>query len=99
MPLFVAAIIGALVQAAGSIVGRVLISLGIGYATYTGIDASISWARDSFVSGMSVLPAAAIGLAGLLKVGAIVSMITSAITARMVLKGLTGGSLTRMIQK
>ena len=37
MPLFVAALIGGLVQVAGSIVGRVLIALSIGYVSYSGL--------------------------------------------------------------
>lgn len=99
MPLFVAAIIGALVQAAGTLVGKVLLSLGIGYVTYSGIDTSIAWVQAQFLTGLTGLPAATVGLMGILKVGVIVSMLTSAITARMVLKGLTSGSITRMVQR
>ncbi|WP_439462631.1 DUF2523 family protein [Roseateles sp. NT4] len=41
MPLFLGALIGALISAAGTLVGRVLLSLGIGYASYSGIDAGL----------------------------------------------------------
>ncbi|MGM9480323.1 DUF2523 family protein [Roseateles sp. NT4] len=41
VPLFLGALIGALISAAGTLVGRVLLSLGIGYASYSGIDAGL----------------------------------------------------------
>ena len=100
MPLLIAALWGALLQIAGTLVGRVLLSLGIGYVTFTAVDTSIAWAKAQFLTGMSGLPAAAVGMAHTMKLGICVSMILSAITARLVLGGLTaGGSLTKMVQK
>lgn len=99
MPLIIAALWGTLLQIAGTLVGKVLISLGIGYVTYTGVDTAVTWARDAFLAGMSGLPAAAVGMASTLKVGVCVSMLLSAVTARLVLKGLTGGSVKRMVTK
>jgi len=99
MPLIVAAIWGAFISMLGTLVGRVLVSLGIGYVTYTGIDTALTWAKSAFLSGLSGLPADALGLAGTLKVGVCVSMLLSAVLARLVLAGLTGGSLKRMVQK
>lgn len=100
MPLFIAALIGALVQAAGTLVGKVLISLCIGFVTFTGVDASIDWAKSEFLSGLSSIPTQAVALAGLMKVGVCVSMITSAFTAKLTLMGLASGSkLTRMVTK
>lgn len=99
MPILIASILGGLIQAAGTLVGRVLISLGIAYVTYSGIDTSITWARDFTLAQMSGLPTTAIAIAGALKLGVCISILTSAIAARMVLKGLTSGTLTRMVQK
>lgn len=99
MPLFIAALLGGLAQAAGTLVGKVLLSLGIAYVTFSGVDASITFARNEFLAGLSGLPASAVGLAGIMKVGVCVSMITSAITTKMVLNGLTSGSITKMVQK
>lgn len=99
MPLFVAALWGALLSMVGTLVGRVLVSLGIGYVTYTGIDSAITWSKSVFLSGMSGLPAAAVGIAGTMKIGVCVSMLLSALTARLVLAGLTSGSIKRMVQK
>lgn len=99
MPLWVAALVGGLVQVAGTLVGRVLLSLGIGYVTFTGVDTSLSWASSQFVTAMSGLPAATVQLAGLLKVGTCVSMLLSAVAARLLLGGLTSGALTKFALK
>jgi hypothetical protein len=96
MPLIIAALWGALIPMLGSMVGRVLISLGIGYVTYSGVDASFVWVKSTFLSGMSGLPAVAIGMASTLKIGVCVSMLLSALTARLVLQGLTNGVIKRM---
>lgn len=99
MPLWVAALVGGLVQVAGTLVGRVLVSLGIGYVTFTGVDASLTWASGQFVSAMGGLPAASVQIAGLLKVGTCVSMLLSAVAARLLLAGLTSGAITKFALK
>jgi hypothetical protein len=102
MPLFLAAILGALSQAAGSLVGRVLVSLGLGYAAFTGINTMISGVQVYALSQFNSLPADAIILAGKMRVGVAISMIFSAMLMRLALNGLTSaasGSITRMVQK
>lgn len=99
MPIFIAALLGGLVEAAGTLVGKVLISLGIGYAVFTGVDTSIAWAKDAVLAGIGGLPATAIQVAGLLKIGVCISMLFSAITMRLLLQGLTSGAIKRMVVK
>jgi len=99
MPLFIAALIGALVQAAGTLVGKVLLSLGIGYVSYTGVDASITFARDALIQSFNGLPPVALQVAGTMKLGVCVSILTSALVARMTLAGLTSGSIKKMVVK
>jgi len=99
MPLLIAALWGALVPMLGTLVGRVLVSIGIGYVTFTGISTSLDWAKAQFLSGLSGAPAAALGLASTMKVGVCVSMLLSAVAARLLLAGLTSGALTKMITK
>lgn len=100
MPLIIAALWGALISIAGTLVGQVLLSLGIGYLTFTGVDLSIVWAKNQFLSGLTGIPAAAVGLAGVMKVGVCVSMLLSAVTARVTLSGMqAGGSLKKMVVK
>lgn len=99
MPLFLAALAGALVSLAGTIVGRVLLSLGIGYFVYTGVDTSIAWARDVAVSRILSLDSQTVATASALQIGRAISILTSALVARMTLNGLTGGSIKKMLVK
>ena len=97
MPLFIAALIGALVSAAGTIVGQVLISLGIGYVTFTGLDASLDWVKAQIISGVGGLPGQAVAVLGACRVGVALSIVLSAIAARLLLDGLTSGTVKKMV--
>lgn len=99
MPVFIASLIGGLIQAAGTLVGRVLISLGIGYVSFTGVDASLTWLRQTIAAQWSGLPAQTMAVASALQLGSGVSVILSAIAARLVLEGMTSGTVKRMVLK
>lgn len=99
MPVFIAALLGGLVEIAGSLVGRVLLSLGISFAVYKGLDTSLDFLRDSAISNFQGLPAVSLQLLGLMKVGKVISIVTSALTARMALNGMTSGTIKRMVTK
>lgn len=102
LPLLAAPLIGgllaALAGAVGHIVGRVLVSLGIGYITYQGIDTSIGWARDFVFARLQGLPADVLGIAGLMQVGTMISIVASALVVRVSIAGLVGGA-KRMVAK
>lgn len=97
MPVFIAALIGGLVSAAGSFVGRVLIALGIGFVTFTGVDIALEALKAQAFAGLAALPVA--GILGTLKIGTGLNIVFSAITARLVLNGLTSGTIKRMVYK
>jgi hypothetical protein len=100
MPIFIAALIGGLVQAAGSLVGRVLLSLGLGYVVFSGVDVSITFARDFVVSKISASHAQTVAVASACKVGVCLSIIFSALTMRLVFGGMqSGGVLRKMVHK
>ena len=99
MPLFVAALIGGLVQVAGSIVGRVLIALSIGYVSYSGLTVLMDSLKSQVMGLLSGAPATIVTIMALLKVDVAVSIIFSAYAARLVLAGLTSDKLTKMIVK
>jgi len=102
MQLFIAALLGGLLQAAGSLVGRVLISLGIGFAVFTGVDASLAYVKTeamaSLASATSIAPQLA-SFVGVLQIGTAFNIVFSAWSARLVLAGITGGTLKRMVVK
>ena len=99
MPLFLAALVGALISAAGTIVGQVLISLGIGYIVFTGVDASIGWAKNFLLQQLAGMPAQALQIAGTLQIGRCISILTSALLMRMTLQGLKSGTIKKMVAK
>lgn len=97
--LALAAFIGALASIAGTLVGRVLLSLGIGYFVYSGVDTSITFARDFAVGHILSLSPQTVATAGALQIGRSISILSSALVARMTLNGLTGGSIKKMLVK
>lgn len=98
-PILAWSLVGALIQVVETLVGRVLLSLGIGYVTYTGVDMTFAWAKTQFLNGVSGLPPEGIQIMAMLKIGVCVSMLLSALTARLVLMGLTSGTVKKMVIK
>jgi len=94
-----ATLLGGLLNIAGSLAGQVLIALGIGVVTYTGIDTSIAWLKTGFVNSVGGLPAEAVGMLSLMKVGSCVSMVISAVLVKMTLSGLTSGTMKSWVKK
>lgn len=99
MPVFIAAFGGMLINLVGTLAGRVLVALGIGVATYTGISASLDAIKAQALGAFALLPPEAMGIIGILKVGVCISIVSSAIVARLVLNGLTGDSFKSWIHK
>jgi hypothetical protein len=99
MPIFIAALLGGLIQAAGTLVGRVLLSLGFGLVVYSGIDTGIDWIGAQLSSAATGLGAQAMATMGALRVGVICNILLSALSARLLLNGLTGGSIKRWVVK
>ena len=94
-----AELLGALVQIAGTLVGKVLLSLGIGYVAYKGLDASLAWAKSSVFANLAGLSPTTLQVLGVLQIGTAINILISALTARLVLKGMTGGALKAMVLK
>ena len=99
MPLFLASLLGGLVTVAGSIVGRVLIALSIGYVSYSGLSALLDALRGQVIGYLTGAPAQVVAIMGLLKVDVALSVVFSAYAARLILAGLTSDKITRMVFK
>lgn len=99
MPLFVAALLGGLINIAATLAGRVLLALGFASVTYTGLTTTLDWLKAQAVASITALPAEAVGMLSTMKVGESISIITSALLARMLLNGLSaGGSISRLVK-
>lgn len=99
MPVFVAAIGGMLINLVGTLAGRVLIALGISVITYTGMSTSIDWLKAQAVGAFMGLPAQVMGMLSVMRVGQCISIVTSAILARMVVNGLGGDTFKKWVLK
>jgi hypothetical protein len=99
MPLLVSALIGGLIQALGTIVGRLLISLGIGFVAYQGIDTTLDYVKSVIVSNLQGLPADVVTIASVCQLDTAVSIIFSAIVVRFAIQGLQSGSMKKMVFK
>ena len=90
MPAFVAAIGGMLLNMMASFVGQVLISLAISVVTYVGVDTALDRLKGDALTAIGGLPAQLIALLSYMQVGVAISIITSAVAARLALQGMNG---------
>jgi hypothetical protein len=97
LPIIAAALVGGLIQAAGSMVGRAMIAIGVGFVTYTGISVLLDSLKANVITYLSSGPVELLAIMSALKVDSAMNIIFSAIAARLVLKGLTSGTLKRMV--
>lgn len=99
MPMFIAALGGMLINLVGTLAGRILIALGISVVTYSGITITLDALKGQAISAFGSLPADVFAILGILKVGQCISIITSAIAAKLVIDGLSGDTIKKWIHK
>lgn len=99
MPVFIAAIGGMLINLAGILVVRVLMALGIAVVTYTGLNVTLDALKRQALGAFSSLPPEVFSILGILRVGQCISIVTSAVAARLLIDGLTSDTMKRWIHK
>jgi len=99
MPIFIAALIGGLVSAAGSFLGRMLIAAGIGIVSYTGINAGLDALKSQVQGYVTGMPADILPILYMFQLDTSISILFSAYAARLVIRGLTGGAVKRFVIK
>lgn len=82
MPWLIAALLGGLRFVAGSIAVQALIGLGVGVASYTGIDVTMTWAKSNAIAKLGALPADLLGMLSYMKVGVAINIVFSAMLMR-----------------
>lgn len=98
MPLLMA-LLGGLLTIASSMVGRVLLALGMSYVTYTGFDFSINWLLNQVKDNMAAMPSEIVSFLAWCWVDKAIGMVFSAYAAALVVKLAGGTSLTKLITK
>ncbi len=89
---------GWLLLAVNSIVGRVLIGLGLGLITYTALDPLLASMRSQLFQQLGAVPSDILGFVGLLKIGEAIQVIFAALITRLSLSAVTG-SIKRWVVK
>lgn len=98
---------GALLNIAVTVAGRVLVGLGIGVVTVTGLTIILNYAKSQAVTYLQSIGTAGgslgadiLSLLAYMKVGVAISIIFSAWTMRLTIQGLSvGGSISRFAMK
>ncbi len=96
---WVAALIGGLVAAAATFAGRALIGIGVGIVTYTGFKVLLDKVQSDVVSNLKGVPVEIIQIMGLLEVDTCVSIIFSAYLGKLIVSGLSSGSVKKWVTK
>lgn len=99
MPLLIASILGGLLQIAGSLVGRVLLSLGMSFVVYNGINIGFDLLKNAVVANMQGMGADVVNFMAWLWVDRALSLIMSAYSAALALKMAGGTSITKLVTK
>lgn len=91
-------LVGILASSMGSLVGRAMLALGIGFVTYKGADVAVLAIYSNVKAAFSGAPSAVVGLLAFLWVDKALSVIFSAFTTALALKTAASG-LTRLVAK
>lgn len=89
---------GALGEAMRSLVGRALIALGIGTATFAGVQAGLTAIHAEVITMISGAPTVALQVMGICRVGMCISIIFSAFVARATVRGLSAGVVKKFVK-
>jgi hypothetical protein len=96
---FLMPLLGGLLSITGSLVGRVLLALGIGYATFKGFDVSVAWLLTQIKTNIGGMPVEVVSLLGYLWVDKAIGMIFSAYSAALLVKMAGQANVTKMVTK
>lgn len=96
---FLAPLLGGFLAITGSMVGRVLLALGLSYITYSGFDLAINWLFTDIKNNINSMPAEVASLLGFLWVDKALSMIFGAYMVALGIKMAGGTGITKLVQK
>ncbi len=95
---FVAALLGPLLSLTGNFVGRVLLSLGLGFITYQGINAGLQWILQAITANLASVNGIIAGIMGVLRVDQVITILLSAVAVRLTMTGIVEGG-KRLVNK
>ncbi len=89
-------IVAGLASGVGQIVAKTLVTLGLGYVSYTGFEALVDLNQSQIMHLLSGLPPTTVALLGVLKVGVCLNIWFSALVIKMTFWGLNNDTISRM---
>ena len=99
MQFLVAAILGGFARIAASLVGRVLLALGISFVTYSGFDAGVTWLLNQIKTNFAGIPADVLSFLAWLWIDKAIGVIFAAYSAALAIKMAGGSTITKMVTK
>lgn len=96
---FLAPLGGLLVSIVGSVVGRVLVALGMSYVTYQGADLAITWLLDEIKANTMALDPRIGKFLAFLWVDKAIAMVFAAYSSALLIKTLGGSGFTKLVTK
>jgi hypothetical protein len=100
MPIIIGQLLGGLAMAMSSLIGRALVALGLGFATYVGVNALISSIEADimgFLNSIQMSPSM-LAWAGFFQIDRHFSMVLSAVAVRVLMAGMQDG-VKRLVRK
>jgi len=82
-----------------SIIGRVLLALGMGFVTFKGFDFIVTWILNNAKDNLAGMPSEILQFLGFLWVDKAIGMIFSAFSAALLVKLAGSTSVTKMVNK
>jgi hypothetical protein len=95
---FIPELLGGLALAMGTLVGRAIIALGIGFVTYKGTMLVVTSMETLVMNSVGGLAGDAVGLFGYLWLDKAITIMFSSVAVSMAIRGI-GGSVKRMVLK
>ncbi|GLX85846.1 hypothetical protein tloyanaT_20980 [Thalassotalea loyana] len=89
-------LLNALISVAIPLVLKLLTYFGVGYATFTGVSNLTDGLTSKIIANLNGLPVSMLEMLMLLKVDIAMNIIITAVTVRMVMNGLNGGSFKKL---
>lgn len=99
MPVIIAMLIGALAEVAGSLVGRILLALGLQMTVYAGLDVIFDEITSYALSNLTGFSGVTAQIISLFRVDEVIAVLSGAITASMTVQGIKSGTLTKLVHK
>lgn len=86
----------AVASGVGQGIAKVLLTLGVGFVAFQGADTLVQQNKDQVIQLLNLLPALAVQLIGVLKIGTCLNIMFSAMLMRLSLFGINEGVIKRM---